>query len=152
MTTAELLRRMEGATSSEILALMAEENVEIVRAGFERFPSPAFDVLAPDIEWQVRPDLPDAAIYRGHEEVRQLIARFDEVLDEIWVRPEEFIQVGEDTVIVPLRWGGKGKGSGIEVEERGGETWIFTVQEGRLVRVNEFATREEALEAAGVRD
>jgi ketosteroid isomerase-like protein len=43
-------------------------------------------------------------------------------------------------------------GSGIEVEERGGETWIFTVQDGRVVRVNEFATREEALEAAGVRD
>jgi ketosteroid isomerase-like protein len=89
---------------------MAEENVEIVRVGFERFPSPSlFEVLAADIEWQVRSDLPDAAIYRGHEEVRQLLARFDEVLDEIWIRPEEFIEVGEDKVIVPLRWGGKGR-------------------------------------------
>jgi ketosteroid isomerase-like protein len=126
---------------------MAEGSVEVVRGGFERFPSPTFfELLAPDIEWQVRSDLPDAGTYRGHEEVLRLLARFAEVLDEIWFRPEEFIGVGEDTVVVPLRWGGTGKGSGIAIEERG-ETWVFTVQDGRVVRVQEFATREEALEA-----
>jgi ketosteroid isomerase-like protein len=131
---------------------MSRENVEIVRTGFERFPSPTFfELLAPDIEWRVRSDLPDAGIYRGHDEVGQLLARFAEVLDEIWFRPEEFIPVGEDKVIVPLCWGGRGKGSGIEIEEQG-ETWTFTVQGGRVARVEEFATREEALEAAGPRE
>jgi ketosteroid isomerase-like protein len=121
---------------------------DVVRAGFDRFPSPElFDVLSPDIEWHVRSDLPDAGIYRGHEGVRQLLGRFEEILDEMWIRPEEFIDAGEETVIVPLRWGGTGKGSGVEVEERG-ETWVFNVRDEKIVRVNEYGTRAEALEAA----
>ena len=131
---------------------MSQASVEVVRAGFERFPSPTFlDVLAPNIEWEVRRDLPDAGTYRGRDEVQQLLARFDEVLDEIWFRPEEFIERGEHEVIVPLRWGGKGKGSGIEIEERG-ETWLFRVTDGRIVRVTEFATRDEAYEASSSLD
>jgi ketosteroid isomerase-like protein len=121
---------------------------DVVRAGFDRFPSPElFDVLSPDIEWHVRSDLPDAGVYRGHEGVRQLLGRFEEILDEMWIRPEEFIDAGEETVIVPLRWGGTGKGSGVEVEERG-ETWVFNVRDEKIVRVNEYGTRAEALEAA----
>jgi ketosteroid isomerase-like protein len=83
--------------------------------------------------------------------VQQLLGRFAEVLDEIWFRPEEFIELGEHQVIVPLRWGGKGKASGIEIEERG-ETWLFRVTDRRIVRVTEFATRDAALKAAGLSD
>ena len=134
---------------------MSQENVEIVRDAFEAIQvpgaEPVFAFLAPDIKWEVRPDLPDAGIYQGHAGVRKLFSRFTDVMEDIWFRPEEFIQVGEDGVVVPLRWGGRGKGSGLDFEE-GRETWIFVVRDSRIVRIREFATREEALEAAGLRE
>jgi ketosteroid isomerase-like protein len=129
---------------------MSQENVEVIRTAFERFRSPEFfEMFAPDIEWAVRRDLPDAGVYHGHDGTRDVIARFDEVLDDIWMEPVELIAVDEQHVVAPLRWGGRGKGSGVEFEERR-ETWLFTVRDGRIVQITEFATREEAIEAAGL--
>lgn len=129
---------------------MSEQNVEIVRKGFERWGSDSWlELLDPEIEWEARPDLPDASTYRGLEGVQQLIRQFMEVMDDIWFGPEEFIEAGEDQVVVPLRWGGKGKGSGAEFEERR-ETWLFRVRNGKVTQVREFATREEAFKAAGL--
>ena len=129
---------------------MSQENVEILKSGFAGFESGQFfELLDPGVEWEARPDLPDAGTYRVHDGVRQLIGRFSEVMDDIWFRPEEFISIGEEQVAVPLRWGGKGKGSGVVVEETR-ETWLFTLSKGKIVRVQEFATREQALEAAGL--
>ena len=129
---------------------MSQENVEIVKSGFAGFESGQFfELLDPEIEWEARRDLPDSSIYRGHDGVHQLLGRFSEVMDEIWFRPEEFIPIGEDRVAVPLRWGGKGKGSGAVVQESR-ETWLFTLRGEKVVRVQEFATREQALEAAGL--
>ena len=129
---------------------MSKEAVETVREGFERWRSASlFDLLDPAIEWEVRPDLPDASTYRGHDGVRRLFARFMDVMSDMWFSPEELIEAGEDQVVVPLRWGGKGKGSGMEFEERR-ETWVFRVRNGKITHIKEFATRGEAFEAVGL--
>ena len=129
---------------------MSQENIEILNAGFAGFESGQFfELLDPEIEWEARPDLPDSSVYRGHDGVRQLLGRFYEVMDEIWFRPEEFIPIGEDRVAAVLRWGGRGKGSGAVLEESR-ETWLFTLKGGKVVRVQEFPTREQALQAAGL--
>ena len=131
---------------------MTEENVEIIKAGFAGFQTGrGFELLDPEIEWEARGDLPDAGTYRGHDGVRQLLERFDEVMDEIWFEPEEFIPVDENRVVVALRWGGKGKGSGVVIEETR-EAWLFTLRGGKIMRVQEFPTREQALSAAGLSD
>jgi ketosteroid isomerase-like protein len=49
---------------------------------------------------------------------------------------------------VVLSWGGRGKGSGLAIQERE-DTWIFTVRDRKILRVREFADKREALEAAG---
>jgi ketosteroid isomerase-like protein len=129
---------------------MEDENVAMVRAGFEAWRERGAEFigefLAADIEWEVRPDLPDAATYVGHDGVREVLARFNEVIDDMWIEPQELIPAGEDQVVVPLRWGGRGKGSDVPFEESQ-ETWVFTVRDGRIARVKEYATREEALAA-----
>jgi ketosteroid isomerase-like protein len=131
---------------------MSQENVEIVRSlfsGFEQLgPESIFRFLSPEIYWEVRPDLPDSRTYRGHDGVRELLAIFEDVLDEQWYRPRELIPAG-DLVVVPLRWGGRGKTSGVKIEERE-ETWVLTLQDGAIIRVTEFATKEAALEAVGL--
>jgi ketosteroid isomerase-like protein len=136
-------------------ARMSRQSIEVAHAAFEAWQQRGFaflfDFLAADIDWEVRPDLPDAGRYQGHDGVRRLSARFDEVTDERWYRPEEFVPVGADQVVVPLTWGGRGRGSGVNFEERR-ETWVLTVRAGKIVRVREFATREQALTALGLQD
>lgn len=69
----------------------------------------------------------------------------------MWIEPQELIPVGEDQVVAPLKWGGRGKGSGVDFQESR-ETWVFTVRAGKIARAKEFATREEALTAVGHED
>ncbi len=109
------------------------------------------DFLAPEIEWKVRTDLPDARLYRGHEGIRELMSHFDEVMEDMWFQHQELIAVGEEQVLAPLRWGGRGKGSGVDFDE-GREAWLFTVRAGRITRVEEFATKQQALTAVGRQD
>ncbi len=52
-------------------------------------------------------------------------------------------------VVVPLRWGGLGVGSGVTFAERE-ETWVFTLRDGKIRHVREYATKKEAIEAAAV--
>jgi ketosteroid isomerase-like protein len=131
---------------------MSQENVEIVRRAYEALAREGGEAvlvfLDSQVVWEVRPDLPDSDTYRGHEGMRRLFATFDEVLDESWYSPQEFIDAGEQVVVV-LRWGGRGKTSGAVFEERD-ETWVFTVHDGKVIRVKEYASKDEALEAAGL--
>ena len=102
---------------------MSQENIEIIRGAFEAFQGrgaePVFAFLARDVEWEVRPDLPDAGIYEGHAGVRKLFSRFADVMDDMWFRPEEFIQVNDEVFVVPVRWGGRGKGAPLPVLDAG---------------------------------
>ncbi len=43
---------------------------------------------------------------------------------------------------------GRGRGSGVEVDARFYD--VYTLRNGKIVRVDEFAEREDALEAAGL--
>jgi ketosteroid isomerase-like protein len=129
---------------------MSHQNVDVVRAYFhareESGREGVFDFLASDVEWQARADLPDVETYTGHDGVRTFFGRFSSVVEDMWFRPREFILAGEQ-VVVPLLWGGRGRGSGVEFEE--GETWVFTVRDGAIVRVTEYTSKQAALDAVG---
>jgi ketosteroid isomerase-like protein len=135
---------------------VSQQNVDVLRRLFDLFSERDVDIdavlelVGPDIVWEVRSDFPDAGVYTGHEGMRRLNAAFDEVVDETWYRPLEYIPAG-DQVVVPLRWGGLGLGSRAAFAARE-ETWVFTVRDGRIRHVREYATRREALEAAGLRE
>jgi ketosteroid isomerase-like protein len=63
-----------------------------------------------------------------------------------WERPfrieaEELIQEG-DRILALIHWRGRGKGSGVEVDDRGAHLWTF--REGKVVRYETFRDREEA--------
>ena len=69
-----------------------------------------YELVGPDIVWEVRSDFPDAGVYTGYEGLRRWSSAFDEAVEETWYQPLEFIHRG-DHVVVPLRWGGRGRGS-----------------------------------------
>ena len=69
-------------------------------------------------------------------------------MEELRLKPQEFIDAG-DRVATRLRHHGRGKGSGVEIDE---ELYhqVATFRDGRIVRMEYFAEWGEALEAAGV--
>jgi len=77
--------------------------------------------------------------------VRQAIKAQLEVFEEFAIEPEEFFEHGQ-RVAVSIRQRARGGASGVEVEIRIGHLW--TVDAGRIVRLEVFPAREDAREAA----
>jgi ketosteroid isomerase-like protein len=132
---------------------MSQENVEVVRRAYEAQTDGRlddwFEFLDPEIEWRGPREFPDLAEpHFGHEGVARYVAKVNEVFDDYRMVPEEFIDAGGDQVLVFSREGGRGKGSGAEVESKAGEMWTF--RDGKVMRHKSFDTPAEALEAAGL--
>lgn len=104
---------------------MFQENVAVIQVYFAKQGEEDIRLrgLHPEVEWHVRSDFPDAGVYRGQDGLRQLKARFDEVLAEQRYQPLEFIDAGPD-VVVPLRWTAQGRLSGAGSIESF-ETWVL---------------------------
>jgi ketosteroid isomerase-like protein len=132
---------------------MSEENVETVRKAIayeyegvgDRAEAEAiFDpqvVLNPVLE-----GLDEEPSYGPHA-MRDDWERWKSAFDELTVTFEEFIDAG-DQVVVVAHHQGRGRKSGVAVDARYYE--VYTVREGKVSRVDEFAERGEALEAAGL--
>jgi ketosteroid isomerase-like protein len=69
------------------------------------------------------------------------------VWEELEMTAEEFID-GGDRVVVSGYFRGRGRGSGVEVDTRFYE--VYTLRDGKIVRLDEFTGRADALEAAGL--
>jgi ketosteroid isomerase-like protein len=63
--------------------------------------------------------------------------------------PEEFIDAGGDQVLVFSREGGRGKGNGAEVQTNP-TARLWTLRDGKAIRMESYWDRAEALEAAGL--
>jgi ketosteroid isomerase-like protein len=143
-----------------ILRGVSEENVALVRRNYEvinsigrtgeDFVDPeevAPDLwasLTPDFELHGRADVPDPQTYRGREASKEFWRMLQEVWAEIRWGPLEFTDLG-DVVVVETRIVGVGRGS--EVPIKADETAVFWFREGMILRIQGFATKEEALEA-----
>jgi ketosteroid isomerase-like protein len=134
---------------------MSEENVEIVRAATEAMiagdAAAALNALDPDIEWHATVGgIDEGRVYNGPEEVAQAFVDYFEVWERIELRAEEYIDAGEDEVVVFFHEVAKGKESGAIVETDTGT--VNTVQDGKIAKVRSYLDRAEALEAAGLRE
>ena len=131
---------------------MSQKNVEIVGnivAMIDRGDSEAWDLLPPEFVIDLSRRLIDPVILRGPDEMRGFYCD----LDATWANGarlgvEELIDAG-DNVLVLIRFGGRGKISGAEVETRVWNLWTF--RDGEPIRWTYFGEgRAEALEAAGL--
>jgi ketosteroid isomerase-like protein len=129
---------------------MSEENVEVVRRAFEaskrRDDDEVFPLYDPEVEIESGYD---GRVYRGLDGVRAFFRDWLEVWDEIDWEAEEWIDAG-DHVIALLRVSGRGKLSGVPVERS--EAHLWTLRDGKLLRLKVFDSKDGALEAAGLRE
>ena len=132
---------------------MSQENVETVRRAYEAFSRAGLDGLLehfhPDAEYDITAAIgPYAGMYYGRPAIRNFLADYFESWEYVRMEPQDFIEVGEDHVVVLLRLQLRGKGSGIEVDARTVNVW--TMSEGRAARMAVFNDKAEALEAASL--
>ena len=129
---------------------MSQENVELVRWTFTSDPTRLFSLFDEKIELDARAyaELPGTVVAgRGREVVERFCREYWGTWSEYSVEPLEFIDAGDDVVVV-VRERGKGKGSGVPFERTNIQVW--TLRDGRLVRWRMFADRAEGLEAVGL--
>jgi ketosteroid isomerase-like protein len=88
-----------------------------------------------------------ATVYRGHDGIRRFIRDVDEVLPEMQVEPVEIRDLGE-RIFASGRLHARGRASGAESESP--VSWLVDFKNGRVIRMRDYLTRAEALEAAGL--
>jgi len=132
---------------------MSQENVEVVRDVYERWSQGDFrtsvDVFDPLVLLVLRPDFPDAGTYLGPERVAEYTRGFLEPWTRLTIEAEDIIEAG-DSVVVAVRQHGVGGGSGAATEFRYFHLWSF--RGPKVIRLENFRDRAEALEAAGLRE
>ena len=121
---------------------MSQETVEIVRTFLCVDVDEALTYADPEIVWNPIEELPT----QGHAAVRASLARWKAEWDDYKVMPEEFDDMG-DSVVVTVRLRGRGRGSGIEIDALFYD--VYTLSDGKIVRMDQFTERSQALEAAG---
>ena len=118
---------------------MSQENVEVVRSIYDAWGRGDFragtELYDPEVQLVLRPEFPDAGVYRGSDEIRTYM-REDFLRD--WeaavIVGEEFLDAG-DSVIVRVHQQATGPGSGAPISARGrlGSPW--RPAQSRLLRV-----------------
>ncbi|MEK6252241.1 MAG: nuclear transport factor 2 family protein [Actinomycetota bacterium] len=139
---------------------MSQENIELSRRVFaelaraneldevERTDAALEEFFDPDVEWVPVPQgLLAGSTYQGYEGIRRFWADFVSAWDEYLMEPQEFLDAG-DQVVVIVRV--RGRMHKLEINE----VWsvLNTFRDGRIVRVQGFTSRDGALEAAGLRE
>jgi ketosteroid isomerase-like protein len=126
---------------------VSEENVDVVRRIYAAWSNGEFahEFIDPDAEYVNPPDAVEPGTRRGHEAFAGVL----EAYEDVRIEPEEFIDAGDDVVVV-TRLTGRGRGSGVDINWR--YACIWTIARGRGVRFRWFNKPEEALEAAGLRE
>jgi ketosteroid isomerase-like protein len=127
---------------------MSQENVEIARRIWEEGLLLDDQSGALDADFEVHDhDLPDAGVGFG----RPGFERWTQAWADAWqswdLENEDYLDAGEQVVVL-TRVRGRGQGSGVEVEQRGG--FVISLRAGKVIRLDYFGSRAEALEAVGL--
>ena len=136
---------------------MSEENVERAERGYTAF-NDAYrtgdflpvieEFFDADVVLKPAGILPEGpAEVHGHDELLGFTIRQSEAFEDLSMTPERFIAAG-DQVVVPLKPGGRARFTGLPVEFS--LVHVGTYRQGKIVRIDVYASLDEALEAAGL--
>jgi ketosteroid isomerase-like protein len=127
---------------------MSQENVEVVRRTFDAWEADDFAAALAlyddDVVTRRLAPMPDPGTWRGTEGLLDVGAEWVDTFDEFTMRGEEFLDAG-DQVVVRVEQEGRGGGSGARVT---GTFWfVYGVRDRKVVTLDMYASREQALEA-----
>ena len=110
---------------------------------------PYMEHFSDDVVYRAVEGAPDEpGPIHGKDAVRKWLQDWIDMFDGFRMEPVELIDAGGDTVVAIERYGGRAKLSGVETDQIIGD--VVTIRNGKIASGHEYATREEALEAAGL--
>jgi ketosteroid isomerase-like protein len=133
---------------------MSQENVEIVRRATDAYNRRDLDGIvrnyAPDavVDWSNSRGV-EAGVYRGRSEIRAFARRFLAMWDEVRIEIADPVEIEEDLLVTENVTYLRGR-DGIELQAR--SAWLIRFRDGEQSSLTLYQTKQEALEAAGLRE
>ncbi len=128
-----------------------DPNIELLRPTYKQWGRGNWDAhppYGPGMEWEWSDEFLDiGGSTRDPDVASDRLRLFISQWDDWRTEPQGFIPAG-DKIVVLLHYSGTGKGSGAEIHHDGAHVW--TMRDGRAVRLQIFAAPSRALEAAGL--
>ena len=133
---------------------MSHENVEIVRGGLRHFQTTGelpWHVMTQDFVWDMSRfrGWPEQPVYEGTDGAGRFIEDWGGTWEDWTVEAESFHDAG-DTVVMVVRQRGRSKATGISVHMV--MAMVYTLRDGKQVRMVMYADPSEALKAVGLED
>ena len=131
---------------------MSPRNAEIVEQGYEALNREGLDGVLRFMDEAIElvpipAGLPDPEHFHGHDGVRAWFEKIGEVFTIDRWTPKECVDVG-DRLIAAVSVAGRFKATGIPGELTYFQVW--TLRDGKALRVESYLDRAQALKAAGV--
>ena len=135
---------MPHTASPEIVQLLAE--------GFECWNGGELDLMqdmyAEDGELDLSAVFTGMPVFCGRERMRRQLDALFETWEGVRMDPSDVFDLGHGRFVVDVRWWGKGKRSGVEVDQR--LAYLYTLREAdnKCVRMQLFPTVQAAVDFA----
>jgi ketosteroid isomerase-like protein len=131
---------------------VSRENLDLVRRNIDAYNrrdiGDYLETVAEELVFHSQFGGVDARTYHGRAGAREYFQDLAEAWHDYRVQPQELLDAGDDRVVGLLCVTAEAERSGIKLERRLGT--VFTVRAGRIVAIDGYTTRAEALEAAGL--
>lgn len=134
-----------------------QESVDIARRSFGAFNRTVaegvddyYELLDAEIEWVPITALLDGRTYRGRESVRRWVDDIKRDWAVYEIRWKEGLDLGDGRILAFGAWDCLGRRGGVHLSFDQA-AWLIELRGGKLIRLQTFADRSEALEAAGPR-
>jgi uncharacterized protein len=131
----------------------SEDNANLLRRFYESFNQGDLDsvleLCTEDVEVYKDPEVVEmvaAFTPRGQERVAQYLRGWLESWSDYQVRPQEFLQSGDDVVALTEA---RARGPNSQFEIEGEMADVFTLRDGRIARFRLYIQRSDALDSLG---
>jgi ketosteroid isomerase-like protein len=130
------------------------ENIDLVRRAIDAYNRRDLDGILENwaldavLDWSKSRGF-DAGVYRGHDEIRAFIQRFLAAFNEVRIELDAPMELQDGVVVAENVTYLEGR-DGIEVQAR--SAWLITIRDGEQTSLTLYQTKQEALDAAGLRE
>jgi ketosteroid isomerase-like protein len=131
---------------------MSQQNIEIIHRGYQHFITEGEfleELVDPDLVWDMSTfrGWPERQVYEGLEGATEFMNNWL-VAWEDWELSLEELRDAGDQVVAVVTQRGRSKATGLPVDMRFAQVW--TLRNGKQVRMEMYADPDEALRAVGL--
>jgi ketosteroid isomerase-like protein len=130
---------------------MSQAQVERLRRAYDAFNvTKRVDIegMAPDVVVIAPDDMLGEGVIRGRDAYVRNVREFTDTFDDFRAEPEQFFDLGDDRVLVFVRFRGRAHESGVPIEFA--LAHLHTFRGDQVAQLQVYTDRREALDAVGL--